>query len=47
MEKTPIVLEPDRCPAAFHSLLADAPIFDSSCSSAARCIISTRTAVIT
>ena len=36
MEKTPIVLEPDRCPAVFHGLLADAPIFDSSCSSAAR-----------
>lgn len=36
MQRTPIVLEPDRIPAVFHSLLAGANVFDSSCSAAAR-----------
>ena len=36
MQRTPIVLELDRIPAVFHSLLAGANVFDSSCSAAAR-----------
>ena len=38
MERTPMILDPDRYPAAFRALLADGPVFDSSCSAAARVI---------
>ena len=36
MEQTPIILDLNCYPAVFHSLLADTPIFDSSCSPSAR-----------
>ncbi len=36
MERTPIRVNPDDFPPSFHSLLEDAPVFDSSCSPEAR-----------
>ena len=38
MERTPVILDLNRYPADFHALLAAAPVFDSSCSNAARVI---------
>ena len=36
MNRTPIFFDPASYPLEFHSLLENAPLFDSSCSSAAR-----------
>ena len=38
MQRKPMVLELDRFPGEYHSLLEDATIYDSSCSSAARVV---------
>ena len=38
MERTPVILDLNRYPADFHTLLEAAPVFDSSCSNAARVI---------
>lgn len=36
MKRTPILVDPDQFPAEFRRFLADAPVFDSSCSQAAK-----------
>lgn len=36
MKRTPIIITPDEFPQEYHSLLKGAPIFDSSCSPAAK-----------
>lgn len=36
MKKTPVNIQPEAFPAAFHSLLAGCQVFDSSCSREAR-----------
>lgn len=36
MKRSPVFIDPDTFPEPFHFLLADAPVFDSSCSPEAR-----------